>query len=114
MRTSILLIVIGFGIYVNNSVNARRKLRNEQYQLQLKLEDAMTKLLGGFVSICSVCKKVRIPEEELEGKETWQSIESYISHHSDVKFSHGYCTECEANFSKEIDDRATKRHEKLP
>jgi len=24
----------------------------------------------------------------------WQQIESYISKHSETKFSHGYCPEC--------------------
>lgn len=111
MRSSLFIIVIGFGIYVDFSVNARRKLREEQLQLQLKLEEALTRLLGGFISICSDCKKVRIPEEELEGEQTWHSIESYIAHHSDIKFSHGYCPECEAKFRRSIDERARKRRE---
>jgi len=112
MRTSLFVIVIGFGIYVDFSVAARRKMREEQRQLQLQLEDAMTRLIGGFVSICSGCKKVRIEEEELEGDQAWYDIESYIARRSNIKFSHGYCPECEAKFSKEIDEHARKRDEK--
>jgi len=111
MRSSIFFIVIGFGAYVDFSVNGRRKLQIEQQHLQARLEDAMTRLLGGFVSICSECKKVRNPEEELENEEIWENIESYIAHRSDIKFSHGYCPACEAKFSREIEEHQRKRHE---
>ncbi|MEW6599887.1 MAG: hypothetical protein AB1499_02865, partial [Nitrospirota bacterium] len=47
-------------------------------------------------------------------KETWDSIESYIAHHSKIQFSHGYCPECEQKLSKEIDERISRRSVTAP
>jgi GAF domain-containing protein len=46
------------------------------------------KILRGIVPICSFCKKIR----DAEGK--WGNIETFISNHSEAKFSHGFCPEC--------------------
>lgn len=46
------------------------------------------KILQGFFSICSHCKRIRTEE----GK--WEQIESYIAKHSEAEFSHGICPEC--------------------
>ena len=55
------------------------------------------KILKSFLSICSVCKKIRNEEGN------WQQIESYISKHSDTEFSHGYCPECAKKALEELD-----------
>lgn len=55
------------------------------------------KILKSFLSICSVCKKIRNEEAN------WQQIESYISKHSDTEFSHGYCPECAKKALEELD-----------
>jgi hypothetical protein len=43
-------------------------------------------------------KEIAVLEKELERLRDndgyWQQIESYISEHSDAKFSHGLCPEC--------------------
>ena len=64
----------------------------------VKLQRALSeiKILQSFLSICSVCKKIR----DEEGN--WEQMESYISGHSDTKFSHGYCPECAEKAMKEI------------
>ena len=90
-----------------------RKLSEEPYRYQMILEETLTKLLGHFVSICCVCRKVRIPVKQTGGKETWLPLESYIPHHSGIVFSHGYCPECEAEFYREIDDRSKQLHSHL-
>jgi len=46
------------------------------------------RILESFLSICCVCKKIRNEDG------SWQQLESYISGHSDTKFSHGYCPDC--------------------
>jgi len=38
MRTAIFILVVGFGIYVDLSVKRMKKLYDEKYQLQLKLD----------------------------------------------------------------------------
>lgn len=109
MRSAIIFLIVGFGIYVDITFNRVHELQNKQYQLQLKLDEALTKLLSGFVSICCVCKKVRVSKDQKDGKEIWDNIETYIAQCSDIKFSHGYCPECEEVFNKEIDDRTGQR-----
>ncbi|MCB0354762.1 MAG: hypothetical protein KDD64_14600 [Bdellovibrionales bacterium] len=46
------------------------------------------RLLSGLLPICSYCKKIRDKEQH------WQSLERYISDHSEASFSHGICPEC--------------------
>ena len=55
-------------------------------QLERVLEEI--KILKGIIPICSQCKKIR------DGKGHWEPLEVYIEQHSDVKFSHGLCSEC--------------------
>lgn len=44
--------------------------------------------LRGLIPICLRCKKVKIDSTY------WVKLESYISSHLDVDFSHGFCPEC--------------------
>ena len=55
-----------------------------------ELEDALSrvKLLQGLLPICSYCKRVRKDENY------WQQVESYVSDHSEARFSHGICPPC--------------------
>jgi PAS domain S-box-containing protein len=46
------------------------------------------RLLSGLLPICAACKKIRNDEGN------WQQLESYISQHSQAKFSHGMCPDC--------------------
>ena len=46
------------------------------------------KVLNALLPICSYCKKIR------DDKDYWQSVEGYISQHTDAQFSHGICPEC--------------------
>ena len=46
------------------------------------------KFLHGLLPICANCKKIR----DKEGH--WNHLESYISNHSEVNFSHGLCEKC--------------------
>jgi CheY-like chemotaxis protein len=55
-----------------------------------RLEEALSKVkqLQGLLPICSYCKRIR------DDQNYWQQVESYISLHSGVQFSHSYCPEC--------------------
>lgn len=46
------------------------------------------KIIYGFLTICSYCKKIRIQND------AWQRIEEYIGNRSSVDFSHGVCPDC--------------------
>ena len=70
--------------------------------LQEKLEDRVQELeralievkqLQGLLPICSYCKKVR------DDKNYWQQVEEYLSHRTELQFSHGVCPHC---YEKEI------------
>lgn len=52
------------------------------------------RMLQGILPICMHCHKIRTD------KESWQRLESYISEHSDAKFSHGICPECAKKYFK--------------
>jgi DNA-binding response OmpR family regulator len=58
-----------------------------------QLEDAVArvKTLQGLLPICSYCKRVR------NDGDYWQQVESYVSDHSDARFSHGICPDCYEN-----------------
>lgn len=46
------------------------------------------RLLSGLLPICAGCKKIR------DNEGAWNALETYISTHSQVQFSHGLCPEC--------------------
>ncbi|MBU1169548.1 MAG: response regulator [Proteobacteria bacterium] len=56
-------------------------------ELKIKMEEILK--LRGLLPICCVCKKIR------DDSGYWNQIESYISLHSEIVFSHSYCPECE-------------------
>jgi phosphoserine phosphatase RsbU/P len=55
-----------------------------------ELEDALSqvKQLQGLLPICSYCNKIR------DEQNYWQLVESYLSEHAHVVFSHGICPDC--------------------
>jgi tetratricopeptide (TPR) repeat protein len=80
--------------YYNRKVNARSAevlrantdLATANTELRTALTDVRT--LSGLIPICASCKKVR------DDQGYWNSVESYISSHSDARFSHGICHAC--------------------
>jgi DNA-binding response OmpR family regulator len=55
-----------------------------------ELEDALSqvKQLQGLLPICSYCMKIR------DEQNYWQRVESYLSEHTEMVFSHGICPDC--------------------
>jgi PAS domain S-box-containing protein len=60
---------------------------NEVRVGELKVALAQVTRLSGQLSTCAYCKRVKADDG-------WQQIESYISAHSELLFSHGLCPEC--------------------
>ena len=56
----------------------------------VELSDALGKVkqLSGLLPICSHCKKLR------DDQGYWNQLESYITQHTDARFSHGICPDC--------------------
>jgi hypothetical protein len=68
-----------------------RKLAELRLRETLAERDAAldrVRLLSGLLPICAACKRIRDDEGN------WRQIESYISQHSQAKFSHGMCPDC--------------------
>jgi len=72
-------------------ITDRRKIEGEREGLIEKLKKTLdeVEILSGFLPICSSCKKVR------DDSGYWNQIESYLQKHSDARFSHGLCPDCE-------------------
>jgi DNA-binding response OmpR family regulator len=66
----------------------------------MELEEALAhvKVLQAILPICSYCKQVR------DDQNYWQSVECYISEHSETKFSHSICPDCYEKVLKPLMD----------
>lgn len=63
---------------------------------KLKQQVEENKRLRSLVPICFHCKKVR------DDKGFWENVDSYISVHSNIDFSHGICPECMEKYYSEL------------
>ncbi|OGP87499.1 MAG: hypothetical protein A2156_10820 [Deltaproteobacteria bacterium RBG_16_48_10] len=73
------------------------RLENTVRELEKSLNEI--KVLRGFLSICSYCKKIR------DDKGHWSNIETYIRDRSEVEFSHGICPECSIKVYSDLENR---------
>lgn len=88
-----------FFLAVERDITERKKSEMELELLIKSLEDALAnvKTLRGLVPICAACKKIR------DDQGYWNRVESYISAHSEARFSHGICPECVRKLYPEIE-----------
>ncbi len=83
-------------------LSTQRLLIQEQLQeiqakndvLQRQLEEIKT--LRGLIPICAKCKNIR------DDSGFWQSIENYVSEHSEAEFSHSVCPDCRDELYPEL------------
>lgn len=75
--------------------------RKEAREALKKAQEVEIEQLRNLLPICSYCKKIR------NARDYWEQIESYISNHSNVLFSHAICPECEVKVRAEFE--STKR-----
>lgn len=71
-----------------------QNLREEKDRTSKALEEVKT--LSGLLPICASCKKIR------DDSGYWNQIEQYIQKHSDAKFTHGICPDCQKKFYPEL------------
>lgn len=57
------------------------------------------RIIKGFITVCSNCKRVRLDQE------AWEKIEEYVARNSMLIFSHGICPECFERYIKEMEAR---------
>lgn len=63
---------------------------------ELASATANLKTLSGMLPICAWCKEIR------DDAGYWQSVEKYISEHSNAEFSHGMCPACQTKMLADI------------
>lgn len=60
----------------------------KRYELELRLEDAMAKVLSGYLPICASCKSIRQESGE------WLSVEVHVTSKTEALFTHSICPDC--------------------
>ncbi|HET7600988.1 MAG TPA: hypothetical protein VFK09_11880 [Gemmatimonadales bacterium] len=55
--------------------------------LQLRHQARTLRVLEGMLPICGFCKRIRNGEK-------WETLEGFISDHSEARFSHTFCPSC--------------------
>jgi hypothetical protein len=93
MRSLAALLFIGFGAYADHASHTLVRAQEERRVIQARLDDALTRVLRGYLSICASCKAIR------EG-ERWTPLETYVTDHTKALFSHGLCPTCLSHFEQ--------------
>ena len=75
---------------VARDITDRKRAEEEREHLVLELQKALAEVrtLREFLPICSYCKKIRDDENY------WESVEAYVTRHTNTRFSHGICPTC--------------------
>ena len=78
---------------VARDITERKQAEQEREQLLQSLQAAFAevKALQTILPICVYCKNIRNDENY------WQTVEAYISHHTNTQFTHGICPSCYEN-----------------
>ncbi len=76
-------------------------MQNERQRLRTELEAALNenRILQGLLTTCCQCHRIK------DRDQGWVSLESYVQRHSLLRFSHGYCPECEKTYIESIRPR---------
>jgi hypothetical protein len=83
--TYTLVCILSYGLESSRS-HYYNRLLFEKRALEAALQQVKT--LHGLLPICASCKKIR------DDTGYWHQVESYLSQHMEVTFSHGVCPEC--------------------
>ena len=87
---------------VARDITRRKQAEEERERLLKELQDALAEVreLQDILPICMYCKKIR------DDANYWQSVEAYISRHTNSMFSHGICPACYDQVVRpQLDDR---------
>lgn len=81
---------------VARDITQRKQAEEERERLLRQLQAALAevKTLRAILPICAYCKRIR------DDRNYWQSVEAYISRHTNARFSHGICPSC---YEKEVE-----------
>ena len=87
-------------------IGASQNIENQEQRLialekktkQLKKYAVKMNKLRKIIPICASCKKIRRDDN------SWEQLESYISRHHPIDFSHGICEDCTKKLYPELYD----------
>lgn len=85
---------------MKNWKRSKFKAHKREVEMKDNLEQTLHELntLKGIIPICSYCKSIRTDKGD------WEKVEAYVRKHSDAKFSHGICPECEKKIYDTMDE----------
>jgi PAS domain S-box-containing protein len=80
-------------------ITERKLVEEEREKLINELQAALAKIkmLSGLLPICAWCKKVR------NDSGYWEQVETFLSEHTEITFTHGMCDECYEKAKKGLD-----------
>jgi DNA-binding response OmpR family regulator len=90
----------------HGELRARVQVGSRVVKLQAALADRVRELevavanvrtLQGLLPICCYCKKIR------DDGNYWHRVESYMTDHTNVRFSHGICPDCSDRLKSGVD-----------
>lgn len=89
---------------VARDITRRKQAEDDRERLVGELRAALAEVrtLQEILPICSYCKKVRDDENY------WHSVDSYISKHTNTRFSHSICPSC---YAKEVEPEFQTRRD---
>ena len=75
---------------VAHDITQRKQAEEERETLVRQLQAALAEVkeLQAILPICMYCKNIR------NDGNYWQTVEAYITHHTNTRFSHGICPTC--------------------
>lgn len=78
---------------VARDITERKQAEAERELLVQQLQAALAEVrtLQGFLPICSYCKNIR------DDQNYWETVETYISKHTNTQFTHSICPTCYRN-----------------
>ena len=91
---ALVLYLRSFNQRLQREVARRRKTESDLIETNRSLEKALAEVhtLKGLLPVCSHCKSMRSEDG------TWESMEAYISKHSDADLSHSICPKCSRKY----------------
>ena len=107
MRSFVCLLFIAFGVFAHAVGNRMTRAQLEQQRLQMRLEEALTKVLSGFLPICGSCKRIRVDDSEPERDSSWHRVEYYLTQRTDLDLTHSICPPCERKlYGEHLEERS--------
>lgn len=88
---------------IARDISQQKQAEFERQQLIQSLSEAVkhVRTLTGLLPICATCKRIR------DDRGYWQQVETYLSQHSEITFTHGICPECAGEYERRFETENT-------